>query len=137
MRFEIISLLLVESFPIGGDIVEAVNVSNQPKISVGQSLGRSFERMQDKIRERAYHLFAKRSPEAGDAESDWLHAQAEILAPVHLELSEHKNHIVVSCDLTGFQPEEIEIEVAGDILKSSTGPGEDGLKPSSCMAPKQ
>jgi HSP20 family protein len=97
--------------------VEAVNVSNQAKISVGQSLGRSFERMQDKIRERAYHLFAKRSPDAGDAESDWLHAQAEILAPVHLELSEHKNHIVVSCDLTGFQPEEIEIEVAGDTLK--------------------
>jgi HSP20 family protein len=73
--------------------------------------------MQEKIRERAYHLFARRSPEAGDAESDWLSAQAEILAPVNLELSEHKSNIVVSCDLTGFEPGEIEIEVEGDTLK--------------------
>jgi HSP20 family protein len=110
-------MLFVESFYAGGDIVEAVSVSNNPKISVGSSLGRSFERMQEKIRERAYHLFSKRSPEAGDAESDWLYAQAEILAPVNLELSEQKSNIVVSCDLTGFKPGEIEIEVEGDTLK--------------------
>lgn len=97
--------------------MEAVSVSNNPKISVGTSLGRSLERMQENIRERAYHLFSKRSPEVGDAETDWLLAQAEILAPVNLELSEQKNSIVVSCDLTGFKPEEIEIEVEGDTLK--------------------
>jgi HSP20 family protein len=107
----------VESFLAGGDIVEAVSVGNNPKISVGTSLGHSFERMQEKIRERAYHLFAKRSPEAGDAQGDWLSAQAEILAPVNLELSENKSNLVVSCDLTGFRPEEIEIEVDGDTLK--------------------
>lgn len=97
--------------------MEAVSVSDNPKISVGTSLGRSLECMQEKIRERAYHLFAKRPPEVGDAESDWLLAQAEILAPVNLELSEQKSNIVVSCDLAGFKPGEIEIEVEGDTLK--------------------
>lgn len=95
----------------------AASVSEHPKISIGKSLSYSFERMQENIRERAYHLFAKRSPESGDAESDWLYAQQEILAPVNLELSEQKKNIVVSCDLTGFKPGEVEIEVEGDTLK--------------------
>jgi HSP20 family molecular chaperone IbpA len=88
-----------------------------PIIRVGAKLGEAFEQLQDKIRERAYHLSLKREADRGDSMTDWLHAQSEVLTPVELQMKEQKKNIVVEASLKGFYPAEIEIEVEGDVLK--------------------
>jgi HSP20 family protein len=112
-----VTLVDSESFLYGGGVMQARSVSDKPAITIGKSLSHSFERLQETIRQRAHHIFLKRDPQAGDAEGDWLHAQAEVLAPVELEVSEQKGSILVACDLAGFKPGEIEIEVQGNTLR--------------------
>ena len=86
-------------------------------VQVVQKLSNAFERAQDRIRERAYHIFQQREPEQGDSTSDWLEAQMQVLTPVELVLKDQKKSLVVEGSLTGFSPKEIEIEVGGDELR--------------------
>jgi HSP20 family molecular chaperone IbpA len=91
--------------------------TEKPIIRLGVKLGEAFEQLQDKIRERAFHLSSKRDPDRGDSMADWLNAQSEVLTPIELEVKEQKKNIVVEGTLQGFSPAEIEIEVEGDVLK--------------------
>ncbi len=83
----------------------------------GNRLGEAFDRLQEQIRERAYQIFLDRGTEPGDSMADWLRAQSEVLSPVELELKEQKNSVVAECNLQGFSPEEIEVEVENGVLK--------------------
>jgi len=86
-------------------------------ISIGNKLSGVFDKLQDAIRERAYHISMDRDPDQGDAMADWLDAQLELVTPIELEVKEQKKNIVVEGNLKGFSPEEIEIEVESDFLK--------------------
>ena len=86
-------------------------------ISIGNKLSGVFDKLQDAIRERAYHISMDRDPDQGDAMADWLDAQLELVTPIELEVKEQKKNIVVEGNLKGFSPEEIEIEVDSDFLK--------------------
>jgi HSP20 family molecular chaperone IbpA len=111
----------------------ARNSSAGTPILLRSSLGEAFTRLQQRIRERAYSIFLDREPGAGDSIADWLQAQSEILKPIELELKEQKKNIVAECNLKGFSPEEIQIEVENNVLKvlgshreSSTKKGKSG-----------
>ena len=82
-----------------------------PAIKLGNQLSAAFEQLQDRIRERAYHIFLDRGTGHGDPVADWLDAQIE------LEIKEQKKNIVVEAKLEGFRDRDIEIEVEGDTLK--------------------
>ena len=88
-----------------------------PSIKLQKRLSDAFEQMRDQIRERAYHIFLERESEEGDAVQDWFEAQSELLRPVELSIKEQKKNVVAECDLKGFSPEEIEIEVEDGVLK--------------------
>lgn len=88
-----------------------------PAISIGSSLSALFEELENRIRERAYHIFLDRDTETGDPVGDWLAAQRELVSPVELEVKEQKKNIVVEAALEGFSPSDIEIEVEGNTLK--------------------
>ena len=88
-----------------------------PSIRLGARLGETLDQLQDRIRERAYDLFTGRAPGEGDSLTDWLQAQSELLAPVALELKEQKKAVVAECDLKGFSPKEVSVEVEGNVLK--------------------
>ena len=92
-------------------------VSEDTSVHLGGRLGEAFERLQDRIRERAYSIFLDREEGAGDSVADWLQAQAEILTPIELALKEQKKNLVAECNLKGFSPGEIEIEVENNVLK--------------------
>jgi HSP20 family molecular chaperone IbpA len=77
----------------------------------------AFDRLQEQIRERAYHIFLDRAGAPGDSMADWLEAQSEVLKPVELSIKDQKNSVVAECNLKGFSPEEIEIEVEDGVLK--------------------
>ena len=97
--------------------MSANKVSKETPIRLGDRLGEAFEQLQEQIRERAYAIFLDRSPGAGDSMADWLQAQSELLAPIELEVKEQKKNLVAECNLKGFSPEEIEIEVENNVLK--------------------
>ena len=92
-------------------------VSKETPIRLGDRLGEAFGQLQEQIRERAYSIFLDREPGAHDAMADWLQAQSELLAPIELEIKEQKKNLVAECNLKGFSPEEIEIEVENNVLK--------------------
>jgi HSP20 family molecular chaperone IbpA len=104
------------------------NSTEKPIIRLGSKLGEAFEQLQDKIRERAYHMSLNRDSDLGDSMTDWLNAQSEMLTPIELEVKEHKKNIVVEGNLKGFSPAETEIELEGDVLKVFGSHSESTLK---------
>jgi HSP20 family molecular chaperone IbpA len=88
-----------------------------PVIRIGRTLSEAFNRLEEQIRERAYHIFLGRGDFPGDPVGDWLDAQRELVSPVEFTVKEQKKNIVVEADLKGFTADEIEIEVEGDTLK--------------------
>ena len=86
-------------------------------VRIGSKLSETFERVEERIRERAYQLFQDREEDQGDPEKDWFDAQWQLVAPVELVVKEQKKNIVVEGSLKGFAPKEIEIEVGNGELK--------------------
>jgi len=86
-------------------------------IHISNRLSEAFSQFQEQVRERAYQLSLLRDPAQGNPMTDWLEAQAELSELVHLEVKEQKKNTVVELTLRGFAPEEIEIEVMGNVLK--------------------
>ena len=60
--------------------------------------------------------------------ADWLQAQSEVLRPIELAIKEQKHNVVAECDLKGFSPEEIEIEVQNGVLKIFGSHGESSTR---------
>ncbi len=89
----------------------------EPRIQLGSGLSEAFDELQQRIRERAYHIFLDRDDSAADSVDDWLEAQAELLNPVELVVKEQKKSLVAECNLKGFTPQEIEVEVENGVLK--------------------
>ena len=90
---------------------------NQSEVSVSDRFGDAFNRFQDRVRHRAYELSQFRAPDRVDSLADWLEAESQLLEPVDLEIKDQKKNRVVEVKLKGFKPEEIEVEVAGDMLR--------------------
>jgi HSP20 family molecular chaperone IbpA len=88
-----------------------------PAIRIDRTLGEAFDRLEEQIRERAYHIFLGRGGFPDDPVADWLDAQQELVSPIEFTVKEQKKNIVVEADLKGFNAAEIEIEVEGDTLK--------------------
>jgi len=86
-------------------------------IHISNRLSEAFSQFQERVRERAYQLSQRRDPAQGNPMTDWLEAQAELSELVHLEVKEQKKNTVVELTLRDFAPQEIEIEVAGNVLQ--------------------
>ena len=73
-----------------------------------------FDRMQqlhDSIARRAFELFEGNGRGPGRELDDWLHAESEMLHPMHLELSDSDTHLSVRADVPGFSAKELDINV--------------------------
>jgi HSP20 family molecular chaperone IbpA len=86
-------------------------------IRLSNQLSEAFNEFQEKVRERAYQLSLLRDADHGNPVSDWLEAQAELSESAHLEVKDQKKNTVVEIMLKDFAPQEIEIEVAGNVLQ--------------------
>ena len=86
-------------------------------IHINNRLSEAFSKFQEQVRERAYQLSLLRDPAQGSPMADWLEAQAELSELVHLEVKEQKKNTIVELTLKDFTPQEIEIEVAGNVLQ--------------------
>jgi len=86
-------------------------------VRIGTRLGAAFEHLEERIRERAYELFTRRAPDEGDAVTDWLTAQTELLAPLELVVKDRKHHLQVEGSCKGFTPSDIEVAVGDGELR--------------------
>jgi len=93
------------------------NSGKTSDIHISNRLSEAFSQFQEQVRERAYQLSLLRDPAQGSPVTDWLEAQAELSELVHLEVKEQKKNTVVELVLRDFAPQEIEIEVAGNVLQ--------------------
>jgi HSP20 family protein len=66
------------------------------------------ERMMQKIRERAFAIFAGRGFKEGQELNDWLAAERELCWPAS-ELVEHDQDYALSVAMAGFQPNDITV----------------------------
>lgn len=70
-----------------------------------------FDRIYDAIARRAFELFAGNGQWAGHELDDWLRAEAEILHPLHMDITESDSDFVVRAEAPGFNQKDLEIKV--------------------------
>ena len=74
-----------------------------------QSLYDYMNEIYDKIAQQAFSLFESNGRTHGHDLEDWLKAEAEILNPVPLELSETDTELAIRAEVPGFSEKELEI----------------------------
>src|SRR5262249_55521947 len=73
----------------------------------------------DSIARRAFEIFEGNGGWPGRELDDWLHAESEVLHPMHLELTESANNLTVRAEVPGFGAKELEINVEPRRLAAS------------------
>lgn len=81
-----------------------------PSILKGDDIFTSFNQIQKSIQERAYNIFHDRDPDSGDALTDWLKAESEVLTDINLTMKDKKDQVVIEGKIDKFLPEDIEIK---------------------------
>lgn len=88
-----------------------------PVIHKSNGIFTTFNHIQDMIREHADRIFHNRNPDEGDALSDWLKAESEVLSDIDLTLKDDEGQVVIQGEIKGFLPEEIEIKAGDGIVE--------------------
>jgi HSP20 family molecular chaperone IbpA len=76
-------------------------------------------RMIDVIARRAFEIFKSRGGSPGHDLEDWIRAEAELLHPVPLNVSESSGEYIVLAEVPGFASKDIEINVEPSCLSIS------------------
>jgi HSP20 family molecular chaperone IbpA len=97
--------------------MESSHAGRTSSVRLSKKLGKAYRRLEDQIRERAYHLSLFRDADQGDPVADWLEAESQLLESFPMEVKEQRKNTVVEVKLKDFTPEDIEIEVAGNVLR--------------------
>lgn len=79
--------------------------------------------IENRIMQRAYHLFERNGHQLGRAMDDWFQAEKELVWKPPMEIVESDNEFIVEAALSGVDPKDIEIEATADnlVIKSETG----------------
>ena len=75
-----------------------------------------FERVYDSIARRTFELFQADGC-VGRELDDWLHAEAELLHPTHLVLTESDGDFILRAEVPGFTTKDLDIEVQPRYLR--------------------
>ena len=82
----------------------------KPGVLKGEDIFSSLDQIQKSIQERAYQIFQDRDPNSGDAISDWLIAESEILSDINLTLNDNENEVRIEGKIDKFLPGDIEVK---------------------------
>jgi HSP20 family molecular chaperone IbpA len=75
-----------------------------------------FELISDSIMRRAYELFDGSGRWFGNDWGDWFRAEAELLHPLYLEVTESDDGFTVEAEVPGFSAKDLEIKVESQRL---------------------
>jgi HSP20 family protein len=75
------------------------------------NLAERIQELFDLVSRRAYELFESNGRAMGRDLADWFQAEAELVHPVRLDLSESEDAFTVNAEVPGFTEKELEITV--------------------------
>jgi HSP20 family protein len=70
-----------------------------------------FDKIYESIAQRAFDLFRGNGQRFGHDLDDWLRAEAELLHPVHLDVTQSDGNFTVLAEVPGFSAKDMEIKV--------------------------
>ena len=70
-----------------------------------------ISQIHDSIARRAFELFEGDDQKFGRELDHWFKAEAELLRPVHVQISESGDAVEVQAEVPGFSPKEMEVSV--------------------------
>jgi HSP20 family protein len=79
-----------------------------------RNLFEDFEALTKAITQRAFGLFQRRGGTDGRDLEDWFRAEAELLKPVPIEISESNEAYTVRAEVPGFDAKDLSIHVEGN-----------------------
>ncbi len=79
-------------------------------VSADETLDRMKETC-DAIARRAFEIFDGNGRRLGRDLADWLQAEAELLHPVHLDISDTEQALTVRAEVPGFREKDVEIDL--------------------------
>ncbi len=85
--------------------------SGTVKLIPFEKLFGEVKRITDAITQRAYEIFEERGKFLGREWEDWFQAEAELLHPVHLTLSESPEFLILRAEVPGFRADQLELSV--------------------------
>ena len=75
----------------------------------GSSLFDRIEEMSNSIARRAFEIFENRGRAWGHDLDDWLRAESELFHPLHLDIEESDDTVMVRAEVPGFTAKELEV----------------------------
>jgi len=76
-----------------------------------EALQQDMQEIQLAISRRAYELFESRNREHGHDSEDWFQAEAELLRPVSVAISESAGGFSIRANLAGFSGKELKVSI--------------------------
>jgi HSP20 family protein len=92
----------------------AVQMASEPtslKLVEPKTLLERINRMQESIARRAFEIFENNGGVFGHDLYNWFKAEAELLHPVHMNIAESDNALVVQAEVPGFNASELEVSL--------------------------
>lgn len=83
----------------------------RPKLAEAAGLADLAESIRHSIAYRAYELYEARGREGGHELEDWFRAEAEVLQPVPVEITEAKDQLTVRAHVSDFSAEEVTVGI--------------------------
>jgi HSP20 family protein len=89
------------------------------KLLPGSDLVDRVRDLSSAIARRAFELFDGRGRSAGHDLEDWFRAESELLHPVHIDLAESDDSVMVRAEVPGFSADELDVAVEPHCLMIS------------------
>jgi len=80
-------------------------------ISIPDSLTEEMRRIDEEIKQFAFHLFQRRGALPGTDFEDWLTAEALLLKPVAVNVEQDEDKVIVRADVPGFTQKDLKVHI--------------------------
>jgi HSP20 family protein len=97
--------------------------TNEIPVDRTKTVADDLDRLHQAIRRKAYEFF--RSGTWGDAVTDWLNAEQELVAKPRIELTETDGRFEVLAALPGVEAKELDVKVTSDLVIIAAGTARD------------
>ena len=86
------------------------------KLVAATDLFASMQRLHNSVARRAFEIFESKGSAFGRDLEDWLQAEAELVHPVHVDVTESADGLTVRAEVPGFKAEELAVGVEASRL---------------------
>lgn len=100
---------------------QGVAASTGPTIVDADSLLGLMNEVNGSIARRAFELFENRNGETGHEVEDWFRAESELLHPVPVDIKKSDNQLLISAEVPGYTPADIQVGIEARRLFISSG----------------